>query len=91
MTRRDIARQVHLKTSIPMEQLLRGEIRWWVGLEERLAEELVGQPNATERVARAMVTSRLRNADRHRPMAVLGFVGSPGVGKTEMARSLAEE
>jgi len=81
VARRDIARQVHLKTSIPMEQLLRGEIRWWVGLEKRLAEEVVGQPNAVERVARAMVTSRLRNADRHRPMAVLGFVGPPGVAK----------
>ena len=89
--RRDIARQVHLKTSIPMEQLLRGEIRWWVGLEERLAEEVVGQPDAVERVARAMVSSRLRNSDRHRPMAVLGFVGPPGVGKTTMARTLADE
>lgn len=91
VTRRDIARQVHLKTSIPMEQLLRGEIRWWVGLEERLSEEVVGQPGAVERVARALVTSRLRNAERDRPMAVLGFVGPPGVGKTRMARTLAEE
>ncbi len=89
--RKDIARQVHLKTSIPMEQLLRGELRWWVGLEERLAEEVVGQPTAVERVARTMVTSRLRNVDRQRPMAVLGFVGPPGVGKTDMARSLAAE
>mgnify|MGYP006287190721 CR=1 FL=1 len=91
VTREDVARQVHLKTSIPMEQLLRGEIRWWVGLEDRLAEEVVGQPSATSRVARALVTSRLRNADRDRPMAVLGFVGPPGVGKTDMARQLAEE
>jgi len=91
VTRRDIARQVHLKTSIPMEQLLRGEIRWWVGLEERLSEEVVGQPGAVERVARALVASRLRNAGRDRPMAVLGFVGPPGVGKTRMARTLAEE
>lgn len=91
VTRKDIARQVHLKTSIPMDQLLRGEIQWWVGLEERLAEEVVGQPTAVERVARAMVTSRLRNADRERPMAVFGFAGPPGVGKTTMARTLAEE
>jgi len=91
VTRRDIARQVHLKTSIPMEQLLRGEIRWWVGLEERLSEEVAGQPEAVDRVARALVTSRLRNADRERPMAVLGFVGPPGVGKGRMARTLAEE
>ncbi len=91
VTRRDIARQVHLKTSIPMEQLLRGEIRWWVDLEERLAETVVGQPTAVEQVARAMVTSRLRNADRHRPMAVLGFAGPPGAGKSDMARALADE
>ena len=87
----DIARQVHLKTSIPMKQLLQGEIRWWVGLEDRLAEEVIGQRDAVDRVARALVSSRLRNSDRQRPMAVLGFVGPPGVGKTRMARTLAEE
>jgi ATP-dependent Clp protease ATP-binding subunit ClpC len=91
VVRRDVAHQVHLKTSIPLDQLLQGEIRWWVGLEARLGSEVVGQPRAVSEIARTLISSRLRNARRERPMAVMGFVGPPGVGKTKMARTLADE
>ncbi|MGM0557367.1 MAG: AAA family ATPase, partial [Myxococcota bacterium] len=91
VTREDIARQVYLKTGIPMDRLLRGEINWWVGIEDRLQESVVGQDRAIEDVARALVSSRLRNSNRNRPMGVLLFVGPPGVGKSTLATALAEE
>ncbi|WP_187027618.1 AAA family ATPase [Persicimonas caeni] len=91
VTRDDVARQVFLKTGIPLDRLLRGEINWWVGIEERLGESVVGQDLAITQVAHALVSSRLRNANRNRPMAVLLFVGPPGVGKSTLARALAEE
>ncbi len=91
VTRDDVARQVFLKTGIPLDRLLRGEINWWVGIEDRLRESVVGQDFAIKQVAHALVSSRLRNANRNRPMAVLLFVGPPGVGKATLARALAEE
>ncbi|MFP4596612.1 MAG: AAA family ATPase [Persicimonas sp.] len=91
VTRDDVARQVYMKTGIPLERLLRGEINWWVGIEERLQESVVGQDSAIRRVAHALVSSRLRNASGNRPMAVLLFVGPTGVGKGTLARALADE
>ncbi len=91
VTRDDVARQVYLKTGIPLDRLLRGEINWWVGIEDRLRETVVGQDGAIRQVAHALVSSRLRNASNNRPMAVLLFVGPPGVGKGTLARALAEE
>ena len=86
-----VAYQVHLKTSIPMDRLLRGEISWWEGLADRLTDSVVGQDEAIEQMARTLVASRLSNADRQRPLGVLAFVGPPGVGKGTAARALAEE
>lgn len=87
----DIARQIFLKTGIPLDRLMRGEINWWVGIEDRLREEVVGQNEPISRVARALVTGRLRRARDRRPLAALVFVGPPGVGKATLARALAEE
>ncbi|MFB6262583.1 MAG: AAA family ATPase [Bradymonadaceae bacterium] len=89
--RRAIARQIHLKTSIPLEQILEGGSRWWVDLEERLSGSVVAGDEAGARVARALVAARLRHTGDPRPVAVLAFAGPPGTGKTDMARSLAEE
>lgn len=89
--RNAVARQLHLKTSIPLERLLRGEIPWWVGLEERLKESVVGQEEAMGRVAKMLVASRLTNADCRRPLSALAFVGPQGVGKARAARALARE
>jgi ATP-dependent Clp protease ATP-binding subunit ClpC len=85
-----IAEQIHLKTSIPREQILAGDRRWWEGLADELHAEVVGQPTAASRVAHTLVEARLRNADRNRPMAVLAFAGPAGVGKGRMAECLAE-
>ena len=89
--REDIAQQVFLKTGVPLERLLRGEIHWWVGIEERLGQEVIGQEDAISHLARALVTGRLRSANTHRPMAVLAFVGPPGVGKGTLTTVLAKE
>lgn len=91
VTRADVARQVQMKTGIPIDRILRGEYNWWVGLEERLSEKVVGQDDAIGEVARALVTGRLKRGRQHRPMAVLAFVGSPGVGKGTLAQAITEE
>jgi ATP-dependent Clp protease ATP-binding subunit ClpC len=91
VTRADIGRQVHLKTGIPLDRILRGEINWWVGIEDRLNEQVVGQEEAIGNVARALVTGRLKRGRQHRPMSVLAFVGPPGIGKGTLARAVAEE
>ena len=89
--RRAVAEQIHVKTGVPIERLLRGEVSWWVGLEERLAEAIVGQEGAVSMIARALVVSRLKHGDRHRPLATLAFVGPSGVGKATAARAMARE
>jgi ATP-dependent Clp protease ATP-binding subunit ClpC len=86
-----VARQVHLKTAIPMDRLLKGEISWWVGLEERLQDSVLGQDAAMRSIARVLVSSRLKNARRRRPLSVLGFLGPAGVGKATAAAALARE
>ena len=89
--RADVACQVCLKTGVPLERLLSGEMNWWVGIEERLSRIVVGQKQAISDVARALVKGRLRGANSERPLAVLLFVGPPGVGKGTLASALAEE
>src|SRR5690554_5556091 len=53
--REDVARQVHMKTGIPLERLLRGEINWWVGIEERLGARVLGQKDAIRQIDRKSV------------------------------------
>lgn len=91
VTREDIARQVHMKTGVPLERLLRGEIHWWVGIEQRLRSVVIGQDEAISEVARALVAGRLRSANQSRPMSVLLFAGPSGVGKGTLAQALAQE
>ncbi len=86
-----VARQVHLKTAIPLDRLMKGEISWWVGLEDRLREAVLGQDDAMGQVARVLVSSRLKNARQRKPLAVLAFLGPPGVGKATAAEALARE
>lgn len=87
----DVAQQVFLKTGIPTERLLKGEMSWWDGFEDRIKEQIIGQDAAINQVARALITGRLRRARKNRPVASLVFVGPPGVGKGSLARALAEE
>jgi ATP-dependent Clp protease ATP-binding subunit ClpB len=86
----DIARVVSKWTRIPVGRLLEGEVQKLVAMEERLRQRVVGQDDALARVANAIRRSRAGLADRRRPIGSFLFLGPTGVGKTELARALAE-
>ncbi|MGH9780148.1 MAG: AAA family ATPase, partial [Candidatus Acidiferrales bacterium] len=74
----------------PVGKLLEGEVEKLVHMEERLRERVVGQDEALERVANAIRRSRAGLSDPKRPIGSFIFLGPTGVGKTELARALAE-
>src|SRR5487761_993196 len=86
----DIARIVSKWTGIPVGRLLGGEVQKLVRMEERLRQRVVGQDDALSRVANAVRRSRSGLADPRRPIGSFLFLGPTGVGKTELARALAE-
>ncbi len=86
----DIAQVVARWTGIPVSRLLEGEIQKLVHMEDRLHERLVGQDEAVTAVSQAVRRSRAGVSDPNRPVGVFLFLGPTGVGKTELARSLAE-
>jgi ATP-dependent Clp protease ATP-binding subunit ClpB len=86
----DIARLVSKWTGIPAGRLLEGEAQKLVHMEERLRERVVGQDDALARVANAVRRSRAGLSDAKRPIGSFIFLGPTGVGKTELARALAE-
>src|SRR5207249_10800141 len=75
---------------IPVTGLLEGEIQKLVNMEERLARRVVGQNEALRAVANAVRRARSGLADPDRPIGSFLFLGPTGVGKTELARALAE-
>ncbi len=89
--RLDVAQQVSHRTGIPVDRLVRGNNAWWAGIEPRLMESVVGQPDAVKQTAHALVAGRLRPSADTRPLAVLAFHGPQGVGKATLAKALAEE
>jgi len=86
----DIAATVAKWTGIPVTRLLEGEIQKLVNMEERLARRVVGQDEALRVVANAVRRARSGLADPNRPIGSFLFLGPTGVGKTELARALAE-
>jgi ATP-dependent Clp protease ATP-binding subunit ClpB len=86
----DIAEVVARWTGIPVSRLMEGEVEKLVHMEERLHERVVGQDEAVEAVANALRRSRAGLQDPDRPIGTFLFLGPTGVGKTELARSLAE-
>ncbi|HKF53248.1 MAG TPA: ATP-dependent chaperone ClpB [Candidatus Acidoferrales bacterium] len=86
----DVARIVSKWTGIPVGRLLEGEVQKLVHMEERLRQRVVGQDDALSRVANAVRRSRSGLADPRRPIGSFLFLGPTGVGKTELARALAE-
>ena len=86
----EIARVVSKWTGIPVGRLLEGEVQKLVHMEERLRQRVVGQEDALERVANAIRRSRSGLSDPKRPIGSFIFMGPTGVGKTELARALAE-
>jgi ATP-dependent Clp protease ATP-binding subunit ClpB len=86
----DIARVVSKWTGIPISKMLEGEVKKLVTMEERLRLRVIGQDAALERVANAIRRSRAGLSDPKRPIGSFIFLGPTGVGKTELARALAE-
>jgi ATP-dependent Clp protease ATP-binding subunit ClpB len=86
----DVARIVSKWTGIPVSKMLEGEVKKLVTMEERLRQRVVGQDPALERVANAIRRSRAGLSDPKRPIGSFIFLGPTGVGKTELARALAE-
>ena len=86
----DIAAVVASWTGIPVDTLLEGEVEKLVHMEERLHQRVVGQDAAIEAVANALRRARSGLQDPNRPIGSFVFLGPTGVGKTELARALAE-
>ncbi|NLH47330.1 MAG: ATP-dependent chaperone ClpB [Myxococcales bacterium] len=90
VTDEDIAFVISKWTGIPLSKMLETESGRLLKMEERLRARLVGQDEAVSRVAKAIRLSRAGIADPNRPIGSFLFLGPTGVGKTELARSLAE-
>jgi ATP-dependent Clp protease ATP-binding subunit ClpB len=86
----DIAEIVSRWTHIPVSKMLEGEVQKLLHMEERLRDRVVGQDRALEVVSDAIRRSRAGLQDPNRPLASFLFLGPTGVGKTELARALAE-
>src|SRR6202167_2569790 len=86
----DIAKLVSKWTGIPVGRLLEGEAQKLVTMESRLRNRVIGQDSALERVANSIRRNRAGLSDPHRPIGTFIFLGPTGVGKTELARALAE-
>jgi ATP-dependent Clp protease ATP-binding subunit ClpB len=90
VTEQDVAEVVAKWTGIPVSRLMEGEVEKLIHMEERLHERVIGQDEAVEAVSNALRRSRAGLADPNRPIGSFLFLGPTGVGKTELARALAE-
>ncbi|MEA2231811.1 MAG: ATP-dependent Clp protease ATP-binding subunit ClpB [Solirubrobacteraceae bacterium] len=90
VTPEDIAEVVARWTGIPVSRLLEGEVEKLVHMEDRLHQRVVGQNEAVSAVSSALRRSRAGLQDPDRPIGTFLFLGPTGVGKTELARALAE-
>jgi ATP-dependent Clp protease ATP-binding subunit ClpB len=90
VTEEDIAQVVAKWTGIPVSKLLEGEVAKLLKMEDRLHERIVGQDEAVSSVSSAIRRARSGLGDPRRPIGSFLFLGPTGVGKTELARALAE-
>src|SRR4051812_32849191 len=90
VTEEDIAKVVASWTGIPVTRMLEGERQKLVKMEDRLADRVIGQREAIHAVANAVRRARSGLQDPNRPIGSFIFLGPTGVGKTELARALAE-
>jgi len=86
----DVAAVVGRWTGIPVDRLLEGETQKLIHIEERLHQRVIGQEEAVSAVANALRRARTGLQDPNRPIGSFVFLGPTGVGKTELARALAE-
>ena len=86
----DVAKIISKWTGIPVSKMLEGEVKKLIEMEDRLRQRVIGQEVAIEHVANAIRRSRAGLSDPKRPIGSFIFLGPTGVGKTELARALAE-
>jgi ATP-dependent Clp protease ATP-binding subunit ClpB len=86
----DVADLVSRWTGIPLSRMMEGEVRKLLQMEDRLRQRVIGQDEAIEAVSNAVRQSRAGVSEPNRPMGSFIFLGPTGVGKTELARALAE-
>ncbi len=91
VTDQDIAYVVSKWTGVPVAKMLEGEMQKLLRLEDELHKRVVGQDDAIAAVANAVRRSRSGLSDPHRPIGSFLFLGPTGVGKTELAKALAEQ
>lgn len=91
VTQEDLSEVISTITGVPLQRLLKSELRQLVNLEETLQKSIIGQDEATQAVASAIRRNRSGVADSNRPIGSFLFLGPSGVGKTELARVLARE
>jgi ATP-dependent Clp protease ATP-binding subunit ClpB len=90
VTEEDVAEVVAKWTGIPVSRLMEGEVEKLIQMEERLHDRVIGQDEAIAAVSNALRRSRAGLSDPHRPIGSFLFLGPTGVGKTELAKALAE-
>jgi ATP-dependent Clp protease ATP-binding subunit ClpB len=90
VTEEDIAEIVAKWTGIPVSKLMEGEVAKLIKMEERLHERVIGQDEAVSAAANSVRRNRSGLSDPNRPVGSFIFLGPTGVGKTELARALAE-
>jgi ATP-dependent Clp protease ATP-binding subunit ClpB len=90
VTEEDIAEVVAKWTGIPVSRLMEGEVEKLIQMEERLHDRVIGQDEAIAAVSNALRRSRAGLSDPNRPIGSFLFLGPTGVGKTELAKALAE-
>jgi ATP-dependent Clp protease ATP-binding subunit ClpB len=90
VTEEEIAKVVATWTGIPVSRLMEGEVEKLIHMEERLHNRVIGQDEAVASVSDALRRSRAGLADPNQPIGTFLFLGPTGVGKTELARALAE-
>jgi ATP-dependent Clp protease ATP-binding subunit ClpB len=90
VTEEDVAEVVAKWTGIPVSRLMEGEVEKLIHMEERLHDRVIGQQEAIEAVSNALRRSRAGLSDPDRPIGSFLFLGPTGVGKTELAKALAE-
>jgi ATP-dependent Clp protease ATP-binding subunit ClpB len=90
VTEEDVAEVVAKWTGIPVSRLMEGEVEKLIHMEERLHDRVIGQEEAIEAVSNALRRSRAGLSDPNRPIGSFLFLGPTGVGKTELAKALAE-
>lgn len=90
VTERDIQEVVSMQTGIPLERMSMGDKQRLMNLESELHKRIVGQEDAVRAVSQAVQRSRYGLSDPNRPIASFLFLGPTGVGKTELAKALAE-